>query len=70
MDKVKGRTPPIDYTAKIKASNPEPYDSNREGVQAFVTQIEAYLIVNNKSFNNEWERILYIRGLLKGKAVE
>ena len=55
---------------KIKAPRPEPYDGNREGNQAFITQIDAYLMVNRASFVQEFEKVLCVGGLLKGRAAE
>jgi hypothetical protein len=59
-----------DGGAKIKAPRPEPYDGNREGVQAFITQMDAYLMVNRASMTQEFEKVLCVGGLLKGRAAE
>jgi hypothetical protein len=59
-----------DGGAKIKVPRPEPYDGNREGVQAFITQMDAYLMVNRASITQEFEKVLCVGGLLKGRAAE
>ena len=69
IENLKARGPG-DSSNKIKAPKPEPYDGNREGVQAFITQMDAYLIINKGSFSYEYEKVLCIGGLLKGKAAE
>jgi hypothetical protein len=69
VNSLKARAP-ADANAKIKAPKPEPYDGNREGVQAFITQMDAYLMVNRASFPHEYEKVLCVGGLLKGKAAE
>ena len=55
---------------KIKAPRPEQYDGNREGVQAFITQLTAYLMVNDAFFEDDSEKVLCAAGFLKGKVAE
>jgi hypothetical protein len=58
------------YATKIKAPRPESYDGNKETLQAFITQTEAYLMINSKIFALEYERVLCVAGMLKGRAAE
>lgn len=58
------------HHAKIKAPKPDTYEGSREGVQTFLTQLSAYLYVNNDSFTNEGEKVMCAGGLLRGRAAE
>src|SRR5690242_8891801 len=72
LDQLKAANSPSagGYAAKIKAPRPEAYDGNREGLQAFITQCDAYLSVNDKAFEYECDRVLCVAGMLKGRAAE
>lgn len=56
--------------AKVKAPRPEPYDGNREGVQAFITQLRAYIHAHEAKFTNVGDETSCAGGLLKGRAAE
>jgi hypothetical protein len=58
------------HAAKIKAPKPEPYEGGYNNVQTFLTQISAYLHVNEALFSKETEKVIYIEGMFRGKAVE
>jgi hypothetical protein len=59
-----------EHATKIKAPRPELYDGSKETLRSFITQADAYLWVNQKVFSFEYERVMCVAGLLKGKAAE
>jgi hypothetical protein len=59
-----------EHATKIKAPRPELYDGAKETLRSFITQADAYLWVNQKVFSFEYERVMCVAGLLKGKAAE
>ena len=58
------------HAAKIKAPKPEPYEGGRDNVQTFLTQMSAYLHVNEALFSKEAEKVMCAGGMLRGKAAE
>jgi hypothetical protein len=58
------------HVAKIKAPKLEPYEGGRDNVQTFLTQMSAYLYVNEALFSKEAEKVMCVGGMFRGKAVE
>jgi hypothetical protein len=52
------------YAAKIKAPKPEPYEGGRDNVQTFLTQMSAYLHINETLFSKEAEKVMCVGGML------
>ncbi|KAF5130559.1 hypothetical protein E5D57_006897 [Metarhizium anisopliae] len=53
-----------------KFPKPEPYDGYKGDVRNFLTQAQAYLRVNEKTYTTPEAQILCIGNLLTGKAME
>jgi Retrotransposon gag protein/Zinc knuckle len=54
----------------FKAPRPEAFSGEKSNVQAFLTQARAYLYVNHERFKYNSDQVLFVGGLLTGKAAE
>jgi Domain of unknown function (DUF4939) len=51
---------PINGTKELNLNKPEAFDGNRDGFKKFLQNVEVYMDVNHKTYNNDLRKIVFV----------
>jgi Ty3 transposon capsid-like protein len=51
---------PVNRTKELNLNKPEAFDGNRDGFKKFLQNVEVYMDVNHKTYNNNLRKIVFV----------
>jgi Domain of unknown function (DUF4939) len=51
---------PVNGTKELNLNKPEAFDGNRDGFKKFLQNVEVYMDVNHKTYNNDLRKIVFV----------
>jgi hypothetical protein len=51
---------PINGTKELNLNKPEAFNGNRDGFKKLLQNVEVYMDVNHKTYNNDWRKIVFV----------